>query len=133
MVPGSQTCFGQRPEGTVEGGQEKVMGNGLSLLTFVGVLVDEGREVEVVSDFPEGGDGGGVTNGSLDGFGSLLQACEEVVGLAKVCQDDRARLAVDPAAVDELPVDMSAHGLFLEAGHILSVYISCAGGKVQLR
>ena len=104
----------------------------MSLVPFVGVLVDEGREVKVVGDFPEGGDSGRVTDGSRNGLGGLLEACEEVVGFAEMSEDDGTRFAVDAAGLDELPIGMSVDGFFLEAGHGVSVYVSCADGQVQL-
>src|SRR5262245_35866273 len=95
------------------------------------MVLDQASEVQVLSDLPEGRDGRGVPDHGLERFGAVLEACQEIVGLAQVGQDDGARLAVDPAGFDELPVGVTADGLFLEAGHKVSVYKSDSDRQME--
>src|SRR5262245_6262854 len=123
-IPTGQAGFGEGAQGAIEGGEQDVVGDGMALETFAGMVLDQAGEVQVLCDLPECRDGGGVTDGGLEWLGALLEACQQIIGLAQVGQDDGARLAVDPAGFDELPVGMTADGLFLEAGHKVSVYNS---------
>ena len=87
-----------------------------------GVLSDQGVEAQVLGDVPEGRDGTEVADEGGVRLVALLQASEEVVGLAEVREDDGAWLAVDAPGFNDLPVGMAADSFGHQARHEISVY-----------
>jgi hypothetical protein len=117
LIPVRQACLGTGTQGAAESGKQQVVGYGVTLSPFGGVLLEQGMEVEILGDFPERRDGAKVTDQGSIGLVHLLKAKEQVVGLAEVGEDDRARLAVDASGFDDLPVGMAMNGLGSQTRH----------------
>src|SRR5262245_52674215 len=94
----------------------------MTLPPFEGMLSEQGVEAEVLGDPPEGRQGTEVADQCGVRAVGLLEAPEEVVGLAEVGQDDGSGFAVDSSALHDLPVGMSADRLGHQARHEISVY-----------
>ena len=86
------------------------------------MLLEQGVEAEVLGDPPEGRHGAEVADRCGVRAVGVLEAPEEVIGLAEMGQDNGSGFAVDPSALHDLPVGMSADRLGHEARHEISVY-----------
>src|SRR5262249_19837303 len=87
-----------------------------------GMLLEQGVKAEVLGHPPEGRHGAEVADECGVRAIGLLEASEQVVGFAQVGQDDGSGFAVDPSALHDLPVGMSADDLVNQTRHEFSVY-----------
>src|SRR5262249_52401723 len=121
-VPLCQSGLGAGAEGPAESREQEVVGHGMTLSPFGGMLLEQGVKAEVLGHPPEGRHGAEVADECGVRAIGLLEASEQVVGFAEMGQDDGSGFAVEPSALHDLPVGMTADRLGHEARHEISVY-----------
>jgi hypothetical protein len=118
-IPVGQLRFAGGMDGAVDGGHEEVLTHGEALAAFGDVLVDEGNQVELLSQLEEGchraegGDGHRLGLGQRLGLGSG----QEFFQGAEVDGFDDLGLAVDPLTLPEVVIGASANDFGSETGH----------------
>jgi hypothetical protein len=132
VVPIIQGGLAAGRDTAIQRRQQQVLTPGESLIAFTDLLIDDRDHVEFMGHVPQGGDGPELQDFAFERFAdSFLESTQKPFGGAEVHEHDGAGLAVDTAGFNDLPVRVSTAGLFLNSGHLESVY-TIAGPWVSI-
>ena len=123
VVPIVQGCLAASGHTAIQRCQQHVLATGEALIAFTDLLIDDRDHLEFLGHVPQCGDGAELDDFRLERFaGSFLESAQQPFGGAKMHEHNGARLAVNAAGFNDLPVRPATAGLFLNSCHNDSVY-----------